>query len=196
MERTRRCTRCKIVKPVSEFYIRKRGRDIGRPMQPCRPCARIRHNEQSYRLGYCRPLSQVTDCGAYLGCFIAERALSKFFDNIQRMPNNTRGYDFICGKGYKIDCKSSCLHVPKHGNSTSWAFRTYCNQIADYFLCLAFNNREELEPQHVWLIPSEVMGRRTGLTIMNSLNGLKKWANYEKPLDKVIYCCNKIKEMA
>jgi hypothetical protein len=38
MMETKRCPRCTETKPWSEFYLRKTGRDAGRPYAYCRPC--------------------------------------------------------------------------------------------------------------------------------------------------------------
>jgi hypothetical protein len=61
--------------------------------------------------------------------------------------------------------------------------------IADYFLCLAFDNRSDLTPMHVWLLPGRVVSHYQGISITNSSRGLAKWSKFEKPLDKVVACC-------
>ena len=62
--------------------------------------------------------------------------------------------------------------------------------MSDYFLCLAFDNREKLNPEHVWLIPCSVVKDQMGITISESALG--RWNEYEliNTLDKVIGCCN------
>jgi hypothetical protein len=130
-------------------------------------------------------------CPSYLGIHVAERALSKFFKNITRMPMNNIGYDYVCGKGFKIDVKCSCII---HGDVDYWHFTINENQIADYFLCLAFDNREDLTPMHVWLIPGHIVNTLKGFSISNRTRSLHKWSKYERPLDKVITCCNEMKQ--
>ena len=73
-------------------------------------------------------------------------------------------------------------------------FNIHQNQIADYFLCLAFDNRQQLNPMHIWLIPSRKINNLKTLTISESR--LDKWSQYEliDKLDKVIGCCNIMKE--
>lgn len=130
------------------------------------------------------------DCAIFLGVVVAERVLSKVFKNVERMRQGNPGYDFICGKGFKIDVKSSCFDK-KRG---SWRFRIDRNQEANYFLCLAFDNRKDLKPQHLWLIPSKVVNHLTGATISRSK--LEKWAQYEltDKIDEVVACCDTLKD--
>jgi len=147
---------------------------------------------QSHRQGTSRPMSKAIDCAAYLGIYIAEKALSRFFGTIERMPTNNPGYDFLCGKGYKIDAKSSCLRE-RTPSPSRWLFAIRKNQVADYFLCLGFDNRESLRPMHVWLLPGELVNNLMNLSITNNSKGLARYSKYERPLDRVISCCNQMK---
>ena len=97
-------------------------------------------------------------CSQYLGIHIAERILSHIFHNVEQMPYNNPGYDLICGNGYKIDVKSVC-HVKDIPNK--WNFPIRRNKIPDYFLCLAFDNREDLNPKHIWLIPGHIINNKS-----------------------------------
>ena len=125
----------------------------------------------------------------YLGITIAEQLLIKVFKNVERMPNNNKGFDIICNKGYMIDIKSST----KMKNCDAWMFKINRNQIADYFLCIAFDNRSNLNPEHIWLIPSKRINNLVSLTI--SVSTIEKWSKFElsDKLDKVISCCNIMK---
>ena len=131
------------------------------------------------------------NCGAYLGCIVAEKVLANVFKNVQQMPNCNPKYDFICGKGFKIDVKASC-GVKNYPNS--WIFGIRRNKIADYFLCLAFDNRKDLNPKHIWLIPSSVINHLSCATISRST--LEKWTEYElmDKLDIVVSCCDTLKD--
>jgi hypothetical protein len=140
-------------------------------------------------------MATAKDTAAWLGVYIAEKVLSGFFDNIIRMPTGNPGYDFICGRGFKIDVKSACL-LHRRGNRHSWCFVIRRNIIPDYFLCLGFDDRDNLEPQHVWLIPGKDVNHMSAVNITNSSRCLPKWSKYERPLDRVISCCNKIRERA
>ena len=126
------------------------------------------------------------NCSMFLGVHIAEQILSKIFENVEVMPIGNPGYDFICNNGYKIDVKSSCLH-----GDGLWSFDFSKNKIADYFLCLAFDNRENLEPKYMWLLPSNIVNNLTGTSISKST--LNKWKEYVLPINKVISCCNLMK---
>lgn len=128
-------------------------------------------------------------CNQYLGIHIAERILSHIYPNVERMSINNHGYDFICGKGYKIDVKSGCL---REDQNNRWLFHINKNIIADYFMCLAFDNREDFNPLHIWLIPGNILNYKTTVTISQST--LKKWNMYEQSIDKVVSCCNTIRK--
>ena len=129
----------------------------------------------------------------YLGVHVAEQVLSKVFKNVKQMPNGNPGYDFICSKGMKVDVKSSVFKFDKRrpNDKGRWHFNIYKNIIADYFLCIAFDNRSDLIPQHLWLIPSEKVNHLIGLSI--SKLQIHKWEMYSQPIDKVISCCNELK---
>ena len=127
------------------------------------------------------------NCAQYLGCYIAEQLLAKVFKNVKRMPHGNNGYDIICNNGYKIDIKSSAT-----GYKGYWNFNISRNEIADYFLCVSFEDRNNLKPTHLWLIPGDIINHLMGLTISKSTT--YKWSKYEQPLDKVLLCCNSMKE--
>ena len=127
------------------------------------------------------------DCPGFLGS-IAEEVLSYVYTNVERMGWGNPGYDFICGKGHKIDVKSSVLTAKR---PNLWEFRINNNKIADYFLCLAFDNRDNLNPQHIWLLPGKIVNNKVGTSISKST--ISKWSEYEQPLDKVISCCDIMK---
>lgn len=125
-------------------------------------------------------------CTIYLGVHVAERVLSEVFDNVYRMPYDNSGFDFICGRGHKIDVKSACSRK----NRKQWSFTIRHNTIADYFLCLTFDNREDLNPLHIWLIPGYVINHKSSANI--SEGTLDRWSKYEMTdkLDKIKTCCN------
>ena len=129
------------------------------------------------------------NCSTYLGVTIAEQLLAKVFKNVKRMHNGNKGFDIICNQGYKIDIKSST----KTKTRNAWIFKINCNRIADYFLCIAFDDRKNLNPLHLWLIPSDEINYLVNLRISESK--LNKWSKFELTdmLDKVIGCCNIMK---
>jgi len=200
MNDNKQCTKCKLVKPLSEFYsnISKRGEHESQCAKCCleyehlpevRERKRLNANRRNHSKGV-RPMTEAKDCSAYLGIHIAERVLSKFFDNITRIPMNNPGYDFICGRGFKIDVKSVCRSVHAH-HADRWQFTLRKNKVPDYFLLLAFDNRESLKPEHIWLIPGNGVNHLHSIGI--SVTSLRNWEQYEKPLDRVIHCCNVIR---
>lgn len=138
-------------------------------------------------------MNENKSCTLFLGVHVAEQVLSKVFKNVKQMPMHNPGYDFVCNKGMKVDVKSSVLHRRKNSikSQGDWTFTINRNTTADYFLCLAFDNREDLNPMHVWLIPGKDVNHlmRTGI----AKSTLSKWSKYEKDIDKVINCCDNMK---
>lgn len=199
--KTKWCSGCQQEKALDQFYFHKTGRKKGSPLYYCKICNNKRkclwekdhpgHSAELKHLrGLYKPMAESKNCAQYLGVVVAEKALSKFFNNITRMPNGNQGFDFLCEKGFKIDVKSGCLIDAK---CSHWHFSIFKNKIANYFLLLAFDSRESLEPQHVWLVPGNVINNKGGIAIYNTKRSLAKWSQYEKPLDRVIACCNLMK---
>ena len=133
-----------------------------------------------------RPFYENRDCPSFLGVHIAERVLSNVFKDVERMPMNNPGYDFICSKDKKIDVKSSSLW--KDG---SWGFGINHNTIADYFLCLAFDNRKDLNPLHIWLLPGSKFSHFVGAAVRPST--VHKWNKYMIHIEDILRCCNTIR---
>ena len=131
-------------------------------------------------------MNENKSCSLYLGVHVAETVLSKVFDNAERMPNGNKGFDFICNKGKKIDVKSAC--IGKNGN---WQFFINKNMIADYFLCIAFDSRETLNPIHLWLIPSEEVCNMTSISVRPST--IDKFEGYSMDINDVCVACNDIR---
>lgn len=136
------------------------------------------------------PMSENKKCASYLGCHIAENVLHSVFKDVEMMPVNNPGFDFICAHGMKIDVKSACINKSSKGYSR-WGFHINRNVIADYFLCLAFDNRNDLNPIHLWLIEGSVINHLQGLLIQAL--SLDKWSMYELDIDKVVLKCNILK---
>jgi hypothetical protein len=218
---TKHCNGCGEDKELSEFNIIKSGRMEGKPHTPCRECSnanakkryhlnsdkmikqaciyqklhpeksREANRKSSYRRGV-RPASENKSSSQYLGCVVAETVLSNEFLGFKRMLNCNPGYDYDCPKGFKIDVKSSCRRHPLNSHEC-WTFRINKNSVADYFLCIAFDNRKSLTPEHIWLIPGDVVNGKFILCITDLTNSLAKWVQYERSLDNVIKCCKKLK---
>lgn len=133
-----------------------------------------------------KPMSENRQCTLFLGVHVAEQLLAKVFKNVERMPINNPGYDFICNMGKKIDVKASCLNKDKR-----WKFKIRCNQVADFFLMIAFSDRYRLTPKHVWLIPREDVGQVQSISTARST--VHKWDKYELNIDRVAACCTELR---
>lgn len=132
------------------------------------------------------PYTENKTCALYLGIHIAERVLSHIFKDVERMPMHNPGYDFICNRGKKIDVKSACLR-----KDSSWSFGIRCNTTPDFFLCLAFNNREDLTPLCAWLLPGNKVSHLTAASI--SMSTAHKWDVHKLDITKVSECCDSLR---
>lgn len=176
----------------SVYYIckecnreKKRLYNIDNPEKTMARSARFRRKK-----GYL-PMNENKECPQFLGIHVAEhdvaeRLLRSIYKNVERMPINNPDYDFVCD-GKKIDVKSGCIMKNRNG----WVFIINRNTIADYFVCIAFDNREDLNLLHIWLIPGHTVNHLVGASIMQST--LHKWAEYEQDLSELIICCEEIK---
>ena len=146
------------------------------------------------------PMSENEECSAYFGIWIAENYIIKTFEDADKAPYGTIGYDWICNKGMKIECKARCLD-----SNNTWDYpignrRNYnYNMVADYFIISAWDNRESLNPFHVWvfhrddIVRGEPFWMRMSISISNSEKVLKKFKKFEvtNRLDKLKELCNK-----
>jgi len=192
MPETKRCPGCGKNKPFASYHFNKSGKRAGKPLDYCKDCCRDRNRDWNHRSGRQRPMSEARECSSFLGVHIAETVLRGFFETVEHMPYGFSGYDFICGKGKRIDVKSSCLCY-RQNRAPEWSFGIGQNDVADYFLCLAFDNRTSLTPLHVWLIPGNLINNHYSLSMANSPRVIRKWDNYERPLDKAVACCEKMR---
>ncbi len=151
-------------------------------------------------------MNENIECSSYLGVYVTENILSKVFEDVIRMPYGNPGYDFICKNGYKIDVKSTCLRKNDNCSTYHSSFIIKKNKIADYFLCITYDNRNDLNPLYIWLIKSDeiiigndMIKRKINdlvhLNISNSIEGLEKFKKYEltDKLEKVKEICNNYK---
>jgi len=109
-------------------------------------------------------MAESRDSASYLGIHIAERLLPKIFQEPRMMPHGNKGFDAICKNNYKIEIKSSVLY-----KDNRWNFHISQNKIADFFFCIGFNNRINLEIQYIWLIPGNDVVRNKKLNEFYSL---------------------------
>ena len=160
---------------------------MNRKNRICKQCSNRLHREE--RKKNYQPTSN-KECGYYLGVYVVEHILSKVFKNVERMPRNNKGYDFICGYGKRIDVKSSATY----DNSGRWSFRIGKNCIADYFLCVAFDNRTDLNPVHIWLMPGYTVNDSDYIIIDKS--NISEYDEYVLPIDEVVMQCDIMKDGA
>jgi hypothetical protein len=165
-----------------ELRLKRRQSYVAHKAEENKDC-----RQRSYRNG-AQPMSDNRLCSSFLGVHVAEQVLVQLFKDVVKMPYGNPGFDFKCANGYEIDVKAACMRLRDAG---SWGFHIDHNTIADFFLCIAFDNREELNPQHVWLIPGEDISHLKAASISRAALG--RWAQYEKPLGEVISCCDAMK---
>ena len=171
----------------SQYICKTCNRKQARQREKMHPGEKkAQHTRYNRKQGH-QPFNENKRCSLYLGVHIAEQILSLAFKNVQRMPMDNPGFDFICGKGYMVDVKSAC----KWKTRNRWLFHINHNTIADYFLLLTFDNREDLNPEHIWLIPGDKVNHLTGISISQST--IHKWDEYQLDVTKVTACCNTIR---
>jgi len=134
------------------------------------------------------PMSENKECASYMGVYVNERLLRHYFNDVEVMPYGNKGYDIVCNHGKKIDGKSCCIR--KNGNS--WTFIINHNTIADYFVLVAYGNRKDMNPLHIWLIPGHVLNHAGSVSISPST--IDKWDEYELDINEVVACCDTMKE--
>ena len=150
-----------------------------------------KYNRRYRRAHGGKSASENKKCSMFLGVHVAERVLSNVFKDVKQMPYGCSGYDFICNKGKKIGVKGACTYTDKCGYSR-WHFRIRRNKTADYFLCLAFDNRKDLNPLYIWLIPGHIVNHIITTSISKST--IEKWDEYKLDINKVVTCCDTMKQ--
>lgn len=151
----------------------------------------MKRNEITRRENGALPFEKNRRCPSFLGVHIAEGVLKHMFKNIKQMPINNPGYDFVCDNGYLVDVKSACMYI-RIGQSPRWNFHIGKNTTADYFVLLAFDNRNNTTPLHGWIIPGNVLNHLVGVSIGEST--ISKWDIYKIDMDKVLSCCDEMRD--
>jgi len=187
----KRCSKCGELMELSEFNKQKSAKGGYHPY--CRECSKTACTKYNHDVKGHISMSKNKECPSYLGIAVAERLVKYLFKDVITMPNNNPGYDFICAKDKKIDVKSACITLNNEINPR-WVFHIDKNQITNYFLLLAFDNRDDLEPQHQWLIPSDVLNHLKSIATI-SPSTISKWDEYRQPINQVQACCSTLKEM-
>ena len=180
---------------TSKEYLDKCAQKLG-----FKNCAE-RVREHSHEIGKNIPIEFREDCGIYFGEF-TENLMIQTFEDANKMPYGNPGFDWTCKRGDKIDNKGACL-IYKQGHSPFWEFYIGNNSIADWFILSAWDNRDSLNPLHVWAFRKNdlVRGRKfCDFNIFsitdNNQESLKKLEKYEitNRLYKLKELCNNKRE--
>ena len=184
------CLKCHVTKPLSDFQMRKSGKQAGQFASICKSCAVVHTREWRHSNGINKPAMDLVYGALYLGN-IAERLFELSFPSLERMPPGYPGYDFICEKG-TFDVKGACLLFNR--SVIAWKFKINNNEATDNYVLFAFDYRETLNLLHWWVIPSYVISGYSNLTITDSPRVLKKWEKYEKPLIQITKYLDNMKQ--
>lgn len=118
------------------------------------------------------------NCSVYFGN-IAEQIISEMYPDAQVMPAQSPGYDIIYNNN-KIDVKSAFTG----DKSGFWIFYIEKNVRADYFLCMAFDNRKDRTLVRVWLIPGNIVNCKDTITMSKS--NIKRLSKYEQSFNEIL----------
>lgn len=187
-----------------------------------RECKKEWTRRDNWNRGITEPMEINEKCSVHFGIFTGEYTYKRFLLAIFEYAKwnggyRDRGIDFICkdprhefidkypqfklerNKEYNIQLKVRCL-VYAPDSSPRWNFHvdTYNNfaidrnNIPDYFIFSAWDDRNNLEPLHIWMIHKDEMVRigrnrinkrvlwnRTGLSIYDSQRSLSEFEKYE-----------------
>ena len=173
------------------------------------------------------PQEENIDCPLYFGQYIEEKYVSQIFedpvpftfpiDELGRITDTRKPYDFLCKQGFKIKHVASCLRTRKSDNKEIdvgsdrkyWGWLIRRNPIPDYWMISGWDNRESLEPLFVWMIKGheEFLTQmmydkghqfydRDSFTIYFNEKGIKKMKKYEvtDKLDQLKDVCRLARE--
>lgn len=207
----KKCSKCREVKPLGEFHKNKSKKD-GRGTE-CKRCSNKyskkygqEHQEEGkeYHKEYYKEhkneirkrkgiesMYENKNCTNYLGIVIAERLCRHLFKEVKVMPNNNIGFDIICNKGKKIDVKSGCITLSK-GKYPRWIFNIKQNTTADFFILVAFDNRTDLNPLYLWMIPGHEINSQGKASISPST--IDKWDVWKRDINDAQICCAEMKK--
>ena len=205
------CSKCGISKSLDDFYRDKRAKD--NKQSQCKECMskknkkyRQKHRsekseyDKKYYLKHKDEVRQRTGqvsmyenklCSSYLGVVVAERLCRHLFKDVEVMPYGNTGFDIICNKGMKIDVKSKCTDYTNKSKIPRWKFTINYNIVADYFIFVAFDNRIDLNPLHMWMIPGKEINHRASKSI--ALSRIHKWDKWKRDINDAQLCCAELK---
>ena len=138
------------------------------------------------------PMSENKLCSSYLGVFIGERLCRHLFKDVEVMPYGNTGFDIICNHGKKIDVKiASKTFSDKNNKYPRWIFHIDLNTTADFFILVAFDNRTDLNPLHIWMIPGNEINKKGNASI--ALSRIHKWDKWKRDINDAQLCCTEMK---
>lgn len=178
------------------------------------------------------PMSENDSCSSYFGVYIGENLFKEYlltiFERVEIKDYGNHGYDFVCknpikdfinkypqfklvtDREYKIQLKLKCLYHRidcRTDKSPQWRFDIKNNNIPDIFILAGFDDRESLQPIHVWLFLKydmirkgnsytkiEKFWKRDSFTITDNPEYIKRFEKHEIPIDKLEELCNEINE--
>jgi len=104
-------------------------------------------------------MSENKDCSSYLGVEIAEKKIARIIlprilgEIKKEMPYKGCRFDYLIEGDIKVDSKAGCLI---DGNRR-WSFFINHNDVAGFFLIIAFDSRDNLYCEHIWLFERNEM---------------------------------------
>jgi hypothetical protein len=146
---------CKACKNLYEKQWR-----VDNPDKAHKRDARLRRNKGIPKL------ENSLTCPSFLGVHLAENMVSEVFNEAKMMPYGHKGFDMICPKGKTVDVKSAC--AGEYRGTRRWIFHIKENKVPDYFMCVAYDSRDEQNVEHVWFIPGNTINHLKGLCISES----------------------------
>lgn len=164
----------------------------------CSTANEYKRNTYGYKNKH-KPMEFNKDCPSWFGDFTESLMIQTFEDPI-KMPYGNPGFDWTCKRGDKIDNKGSCLTYDNRSRrSPRWQFSIRYNDIADWFILSAWDNRDSLTPLHVWAFhKNDIIGgrkfwRREIFSMANTPKALKYLEKYEitNRLEKLKELCDK-----
>lgn len=129
-------------------------------------------NEWNHRSGRTQSMIDNKACSSHLGFYLANNIMRELYPDAEEMPYGNSGFTHILhGKYYQV-----VTSTPKQvGNKSPWfGFHTRQNTICDYFIFLAFRDRESTIPTQIWKVPNFGDIQDKKLTSI-SLSRLSKW---------------------
>jgi len=171
----------------SQYICKECNTEKGRLYRKNNPEKAKAYSTKGHRKEGHMQMSENTDCPIYLGIHIVEHAMKHIFNDVEVMPMNNPGYDFVYDGGKKVDAKSGCIL----NNRNNWQFHINHNTTTDYFVCVAFDNRKDLNPLHIWMLPGDKFNHLSTASI--SISTIHKWDVYRLDIDDVIMYCNTIR---